>query len=197
MKTRYFNENGEELILGQNLTNPADAAYSTDDPRDKIYASRPANMMIKIVSGEVTYVERPITKTDLYKFNREMRERRIKTGMTVTGKYFKDGQELLAHREVVNITERLKGDAHALVTAFAILGHSSEAPLRIGQGTSIVIRNTEDAGKFFGGGMTLINSAYGIQNQCEALIKDSTDHVETRRQIRNLWSQLIVDIDLG
>ena len=189
MNRKYFDENGRELVLGSpELQNAADAAYSTDDPKDPIFRKIASNKMVKIVDGQVTYVDRPVSQADLYRLNKQQRETRMKVGLTVTGTFKKAGQPIANSTQNIGISERIKTDTMGILIAFTVLGSTDPVELHVSQNMSIVFSEAAQVAVFFQAGFSLIQKIYAAEDHCKDLIKNSTDNVATRKAIREHWA---------
>lgn len=174
MQTRYFNKNGVELIPG--LSTEV-AAYSTNDPNDIILTPLPDNKVFNIVDGVVTIVDRSYSKVELSRKIIEMRDEKIRVGMSATGTYRVNGVEKEGYTYRIRISDRIKSDIMSLALLYMTGTLTNPTPLKVGEGVYVILKNMTNVMEIFANGSLLVNTAYAIENECNDMLTaaESTD----------------------
>jgi len=188
MNTRYFDENGKELVLGVTLVTPTDAAYITKDPNDPIFRQPPSDKAIKIVDGKVTYVDRRVSFQELERINIEERERALVAGYSVKGNYLIRGAPVNGHIAVLRIGQRITTDVIGLTMIFSG-GYTDTVPLQVAKNTAVMVSSITDATKLLEGGFMVKAAAYEMERQGLELIRQSSNSVQTLKALRGFWAE--------
>jgi len=195
----YFDENGKQLILGEHITSPEQAAYATDDRNSLVFKSVPKNKAIKIVNGEPTYVDVVVDRAGLLAYNKERRDGRIRSGISVTATFYVNEELKTSHTETVRITDRLKSDVESIVVLFKNCpSFTGPASLQVADDIYLVISNATEAEKLFVAGSEHIFLCYVKEREGKAMIKTASeaDFVQVNRDLRQHWTQFETNVTL-
>lgn len=194
-QTRYFNENAEELILGFNMADISEAAYTTVNANDPILKPAGEGMRWIIENGVPTQVKKGLSKRDLENYIKQQRDETIRRGIFVTSTFIVNGQTIPGHRQNVRLTDRIRTDVASLIMDYFTLGNEGTTLLKVGTSAYFVIDNGDKVKKLFEAGRDLIKLAYTKEAECMAMIKAAnvSEYDTLQRTLRSLWTTVVVD----
>lgn len=192
---RYFNENAEELILGFNMADASEAAYSTVNANDPILKPAGEGKRWVIENGVPVQVKKGLTKRDLENYIKQQRDETIRRGVFITSTFMVNGQMVAGYRQNIRLTDRIRTDVASLITDYFTLGNTETTLLKVGTASYFVIDNGDKVKKLFEAGRDLIKLTYAKEAECMTMIKtaNQSEYETLQRTLRSLWTTVVVD----